>query len=172
MKFKIGEEVEVSIQDEGFENSYYEATIISKEKGSSKYQVRYKTLLNGDESGPMEEVVNADQLRPLPPQVPVIGFSLYEAADVYEHDGWWGGIIYGKFQSEYFLFHPATGEEKPYPFDKFRVHHEWRDDKWICHKAGIVSNPEEVKNKQEGTTSRVSKRRRIKSQADDDKTGE
>ncbi|CAI9112123.1 OLC1v1012506C1 [Oldenlandia corymbosa var. corymbosa] len=115
MKFRIGEEVEVSIEEEGFENSYYEATIISKEEGSSKYRVKYKTLLNDDESEPMEEVVKRDQLRPLPPDVPVIGFSLYEAAEVYENDGWWAGIIYGKFQSDYFLFHPSTGEEKPYP---------------------------------------------------------
>lgn len=135
MEFQPGDEVEVAVLGEGFENSYFEATVVSKVEGSSKYTVQYKTLLREDESGPLEEFAEADQLRPRPPKVPVSCFSLYELADVWENEGWWAGIIYGKFQSDYFLYHPATEEEKPYSLEQLRVHHEWRNGQWICHKA-------------------------------------
>lgn len=145
MEFQIGEEVEVKMIEEGFQGSYYAATVICK-KASHKYKVAYKTLLKDDKSGPLEEDVDANLLRPVPPQVIKNCYSLYELADVYEHGGWWAGIIWGKFASDYFVYFPTLGEEMPHSIEKLRVHQEWRDGEWTCPKrvkgffCGFYSN--------------------------------
>ncbi|KAL3509140.1 hypothetical protein ACH5RR_028541 [Cinchona calisaya] len=130
MEFQTGVEVEVKGVEEGFQGSFYAAKIISKE-GSSQYKVKFNTLLKEDLTDFLEEVVDANQLRPVPPQVPKKYFTLYEFADAYDNDGWWAGIICGKFRSDYFIYFPTTDEEKPYPFEKLRVHQGWLNGEWI-----------------------------------------
>ncbi|KAL3509142.1 hypothetical protein ACH5RR_028543 [Cinchona calisaya] len=121
--------------EEDFKGSFYAAKITSKD-GSSQFKVKYETILKEDESGPLEEVVNTNQLRPVPPQVPKNFFSLHELADAYDHDGWWAGIICGKFQSKYFMYFPTTGEEKSFPLEKLRIHQEWFNGEWTYPRRG------------------------------------
>lgn len=129
MDFQVGEQVEVIMQEEGFKGSYYTGTIVSKE-GTSQYKVEYKTLLKEDESGPLEEVINIDLLRPMQPSVPVIYFDLYQLVDAYENDGWWVGIICGKFQSNYFVYFPSIEKQGSFPLEKLRKHQEWHNREW------------------------------------------
>ncbi|KAI5654421.1 hypothetical protein M9H77_31608 [Catharanthus roseus] len=128
MEFQIGDKVEVIGNDKGFEGSYYTAKVISK-KNAYRYKVEYETLLNEDQFEPLKEVVNSNYLRPMPPNVPEICYSLDEWVDAYENDGWWFGLIDGKFGSDYFVYFPTTQEEKPFPLDKLRIHHEWSNSK-------------------------------------------
>ncbi|CAH1437061.1 unnamed protein product [Lactuca virosa] len=87
MAFQRGDRVEISSNEKGFEGSYYTANIIAR-LSKKEYIIQYRTLLKEDGFGPLREVVSADQIQPLPPQIPVTGFSLGDAVDAYEKDGW------------------------------------------------------------------------------------
>lgn len=122
VEYRVGQKIEVIGKEEGFEGSYYAAKVISKE-GANQYMVEYGTLLKEDESGPLQEVLVVDLLRPEPPNMANDAFSLEEVVDAYYNDGWWIGLIEGKFGSEYFVQFPhAGGEEVPFTIDKLRVH--------------------------------------------------
>ncbi|CDP15931.1 unnamed protein product [Coffea canephora] len=149
MGFERGEQVEVVMEDEGFKGSYYPAIIISK-KGTSRYKVEYTTLLKDDESGPLEAVIDVDQLRPVPPPMPVMDFDLHDLADAYEHDGWWGGIIYKKFELDYLVYFPTLGKALAYPSEKLRIHQEWANGRWTCTKSFQAGEEVEVMLKEEG----------------------
>ncbi|XP_071906221.1 uncharacterized protein [Coffea arabica] len=146
MGFERGEQVEVVMEDEGFKGSYYPAIIISK-KGTSRYKVEYTTLLKDDESGPLEAVIDVDQLRPVPPPMPVMDFDLHDLADAYEHDGWWGGIIYKKFELDYLVYFPTLGKALAYPSEKLRIHQEWANGRWTCTKSANKSFEEKQAKK-------------------------
>ncbi|KAK7857476.1 duf724 domain-containing protein 3 [Quercus suber] len=78
----------------GFVGSYYVATVITN-KGNHSYVVHYRNL-------PLTEIVAADELRPMPPKVSATRFSLYDAIDAYDNDGWWVGTISEKQGSNYY----------------------------------------------------------------------
>lgn len=142
MNFQTGEQVEVMLKEEDLEGgSYYVAKIISVES-PSQYKVEYKTLLNKDKSGPLEEAVGVDQLRPLPPQVPVSYFSLHDLVDAYDCDcdGWWTGIIHGRSKSDYIVYFLPSKAKALYPLKKLRVHQEWSNGQWIPSKTASSSN--------------------------------
>ncbi|XP_009614121.2 protein AGENET DOMAIN (AGD)-CONTAINING P1-like [Nicotiana tomentosiformis] len=113
-------------QEWTYKGSYYEATIVSR-IGTSRYKVRYKTLLTKDESELLEEIVTDSEVRPVPPHIakPEGGFRLYDGVDVFDNDGWWFGFIYRKTGSDYIVYFPTTNEELAYPHDVLRAHQEW-----------------------------------------------
>ncbi|PHT76810.1 hypothetical protein T459_20332 [Capsicum annuum] len=57
---------------------------------------QYKTLVKDDLSGPLEEVVNLPELRPVPPEIRVNEFNLCEQVDAFDNDGWWIGMVTAK----------------------------------------------------------------------------
>ncbi|KAM3232332.1 hypothetical protein BC332_16806 [Capsicum chinense] len=107
---------------------YYKATIVSS-TGANHYRVNYKTLLTDDKSAPLEEIVTAAEVRPVPPDQHEIisenNFRLYDMVDVYANDGWWFGFISGKAGQEYYVYFPTTGDNIAYPSQ------EWSNGKLI-----------------------------------------
>ncbi|XP_030928669.1 protein AGENET DOMAIN (AGD)-CONTAINING P1-like [Quercus lobata] len=120
---KRGDEVEVCSKQVGFVGSYYAATVITS-IGNHSYAVRYKNLVTEeDQSQPLTEIVAADELRPMPPKVSATGFSLDDAVDAYDNDGWWVGTISGKRGSDhYYVFFNTYGVEILYPLSRLRPH--------------------------------------------------
>ncbi|PWA67619.1 Agenet-like domain-containing protein [Artemisia annua] len=128
--FQRGDRVEILSDEEGFEGSYYPATIITW-LVDEDYIIRYKTLVNEGGFGHVREVVSADQIRPIPPNVVVEGFSVGDEVDAYDNDGWWFGKIIGKNESKYLVYFEASEEENAYPLSSLRVHQEWVDGGWV-----------------------------------------
>ena len=118
-----GDEVEVCSKQVGFVGSYYAATVITN-IGNHSYAVRYKNLVSKeDQSQSLTEIVVIDELRPMPPKVSATGFSLYDAIDAYDNDGWWVGTISGKRGSDhYYVFFNTYGVEILYPPSRLRPH--------------------------------------------------
>ncbi|OVA13635.1 Agenet-like domain [Macleaya cordata] len=133
-KFLPGDSVEVSSKEEGFLGSYYEATIIKPVVvgNKNKYLVEYKTLLTDDEKMFLRDIVDATEIRPSPPIIPVSEFHLFDQVDVFANDGWWVGRITGKKLSNYQVyFDRSTGETIGYRFSQLRIHQEWENGKWV-----------------------------------------
>ena len=86
--------------------------------------MRYKNLVSEeDQSQPLTEIVAADEPRPMPPKALATGFSLYDAVDAYDNNGWWVGTISGKRGSDhYYVFFNAYGVEILYPLSRLRPH--------------------------------------------------
>lgn len=103
MEYRVGQKIEVIGKDEGFEGSYYAAKVISKEGQANQYKVEYFTLLKEDESGPLQELLPADLIRPYPPDIQNDAFSLDEVVNAYFNDGWWIGLIEGTIYIYIFL---------------------------------------------------------------------
>ncbi|KAI8006259.1 Protein AGENET DOMAIN (AGD)-CONTAINING P1 [Camellia lanceoleosa] len=130
MRFRRGDRIEVASKEDGFVGSYYSATVIS-ELMKKHYMVQYKTLLKEDEAGPLREIVAADEVRPVPPEIPATGFGLYERVDAFDNDGWWVGKITGRLGPKYYVYFEKTGDEIAYPLAQLRIHQDWLNDKWV-----------------------------------------
>ncbi|KAI3747630.1 hypothetical protein L6452_10164 [Arctium lappa] len=133
MAFERGDRVEILSEEEGFVGSYYAANIITWLM-KKEYIVQYKTLLKDDGSGPLREVVSADQIQPVPPEIPVTGFSFGDVVDAYDKDGWWVGRISGRMGSNYFVYFANTKEEIAYPLCLLRIHQDWVAGAWLSSK--------------------------------------
>ena len=90
--------------------------------GNHSYAVRYKNLVSEeDQSQPLIEIFAAEELKPMPPKVSATGFSLYDAVDAYDNDGWWVGTISRKRGSDhYYVFFNTYGVEILYPLSRLR----------------------------------------------------
>ena len=61
----------------------------------------------------------------MPPKALATGFSLYDAVDAYDNNGWWVGTISGKRgYDHYYVFFNAYGVEILYPLSRLRPHRE------------------------------------------------
>ncbi|CAI9261057.1 unnamed protein product [Lactuca saligna] len=92
------------------------------------------TLLNDDGFAPLREIVTADQIRPLPPEVMATEFSLLDLVDAYDKDGWWVGKVIRKTGSNYLVYFEDSREEIVYPFKMLRIHQEWDGRVWVSSK--------------------------------------
>ncbi|GAB4859690.1 hypothetical protein Ancab_011169 [Ancistrocladus abbreviatus] len=140
MTFKRGELVEICGKDEGFEGSYYPATIISKVSTNS-FIVQYNTLLKDDESAPLREIIYATEIRPTPPDVDVTEFKVADQVEAWANDGWWLGKVkdrYGRGRAnlDYCVYFENSREEAWFHASELRVHQEWVNGKWVdcCKK--------------------------------------
>jgi len=136
--YKEGDKVEVSINEKGFRGSYFQGTIVSCLQ-NGQYKVRYKNLLEDDESGPLIEEISSRELRPLPPRVRnPPEFQPNQKVDVFDKDGWWLGEITGrkiqyakKDSKDYEVYFKSYKETTYYHCERIRVHHEWSNGEWI-----------------------------------------
>lgn len=130
MAYCMGEQVEVCSKKDGFLGSYYAATVVSQVDNNT-YAVKYKELLEDDESGQLVERVMKDEIRPVPPKITATAFAYLDEVDAYDNDGWWVGKITGKKGSVYYVYFETTGEEIAYPLSRLRVHLDCSNGKWV-----------------------------------------
>ncbi|XP_060188172.1 protein AGENET DOMAIN (AGD)-CONTAINING P1-like [Lycium barbarum] len=133
MGFCRGDLVEVASKEDGFLGSYYEAIVVCQPL-KKDYIVQYKTLLKDDYSGPLTEFVTLNELRPVPPEIPVSEFNLHDQVDAFDNDGWWVGKITGKIGATWFVYFETSEVECGYYIRDLRIHQDWIDGKWICSK--------------------------------------
>ncbi|KNA05814.1 hypothetical protein SOVF_186880 [Spinacia oleracea] len=139
-RFKSGDQVEVCCKDEGFNNSFYPATIIS-EINTNEYIVQYNTLLTADELHPHREFLSAVDLRPVPPAIAITKFDRKDEVDAYANDGWWRGKITKKLigrgrATRYYVTFQGNGdvEVSKYWSNELRIHQDWISGNWFSSK--------------------------------------
>ncbi|KAK6143838.1 hypothetical protein DH2020_024186 [Rehmannia glutinosa] len=136
--FKVGADVEISSDDEGFRGSFYEGTVVGPprkvRKSFGKVMVEYKTIME-DEAGkkPLREELELVQLRPPPPREDRRRFKFSEEVDAYYNDGWWEGTITEVVGEEdkYLVFFSGTREQIGVTASELRLHREWDYGKWV-----------------------------------------
>ena len=123
--------MEVCSKEDGFQGSYYRATIVEK-LDANTFQVMYKTLVEEDGTTQLTETVRVDEVRPVPAKLELKGgFRLYDKVDAFDNDGWWLGKITGKKGSTYYVYFDCFKVELPYDKTMLRVHQDWVNGQWL-----------------------------------------
>ncbi|XP_057952165.1 protein AGENET DOMAIN (AGD)-CONTAINING P1 [Malania oleifera] len=137
MEISAGKYVEVCGKEDGFLGSYFVAKVMRR-VGKKKLTVEYLTLLSDGEAGqPLREVVDAADVRPLPPQIPVMGFDVLDKVDAFDNDGWWVGRVTGRDFSTYSVYFDSSGDEIAYPISRLRLHQEWENGRWVPSQTKV-----------------------------------
>lgn len=132
--------MEVASTEEGFVDSYYEATVVAH-LPKNGYVVQYATLVTDDLSAPLEEATSDAEVRPRPPLIGECEYQTYDIVDAFDNDGWWVGLITGRTaEDKYTVFFETTREEIAYDKDLLRFHHDWTNGRWIRGKVGSWLN--------------------------------
>lgn len=120
-------------KEEGFEGSYYHAIVVT---GLDKddYIVQFTSLLRDDGSGPLRQVHNLAEIRPIPPEIPVSKLDLSARVDAYHAEGWWAGTVVGVRGLKYTVYFDESGEELSFALRSLRVHQDWVNGEWILGK--------------------------------------
>ncbi|KAJ4955669.1 hypothetical protein NE237_012452 [Protea cynaroides] len=139
-KFKKGTQVEISSDEEGFVGAWFVATYIKKV--GNKYLIEHKHFTTEeDETEFLKETVDAQHIRPLPPEIPVVSrFKRLEEVDVWHKDAWWVGAISKVLDNlKYIVYFRNTKEELEIEKSDLRLHQDWIDGKWIRASAALTS---------------------------------
>jgi hypothetical protein len=136
LNLKVGAEVEVSSDEEGFRGSWYIATVLDPfiSKKNRKARVEYRTLLTEDGSQQLKEEVDFSYVRPVPPKEVVKADSFVEGEIVgaYCRDGWWTGVVKKDLgNSKYRVFFENPPDVIEFDLKDLRLHLEWREGKWL-----------------------------------------
>ncbi|GKV18880.1 hypothetical protein SLEP1_g29205 [Rubroshorea leprosula] len=131
-EFGKGMHVEIRINEDGFQGSWFAATIV-KATRDDKFLVEYQSLRTENDSGFLKEEVDTQYMRPMPPALTVVdGFTQNEEVDALYNDGWWEGVItkilHGSRCRVYFKL---TDDEMVFHQSKLRPHQNWIDGEWI-----------------------------------------
>ncbi|KAH7653371.1 Agenet domain plant type domain-containing protein [Dioscorea alata] len=131
--FKVGEEVEVSCDDEGFHGAWYEATVARRLNGSRRLSIVYTSLLSDtDPSQRLQESVDLAHVRPRPPRLRKRAFEVFQLVEGYHRDGWWPGVVAGVRGKQCLVCFPSTKEELEFPASKIRPRLNWLKGRWIA----------------------------------------
>ncbi|KAH9304805.1 hypothetical protein KI387_009209 [Taxus chinensis] len=130
MSLRKGDPVEVCSEEEGFKGAWFPAAIVRK--AGAGFLVEFRDLVTDDEKSKLREKVDADQIRPQPPNLNKQHYMLHEKVDAYDQDGWWVGVIdnVGAHNS-YIVYFSETDERLEYNVSQLRLHLDWVDDKWL-----------------------------------------
>lgn len=141
MSFEKGHQVEICIKEDGFQGSYYSATIVGS-CGRNRYRVKYETLLNDKGTQPLVEVVATNDIRPQPPQDNETNQSFHplDVVDAYDRDGWWIGEIVGEEGANFVVYFKEYGTEISYPASSLRMHKEWINGEWVTSPPATRAN--------------------------------
>lgn len=128
--------VEVRSDEDGFEGSWYGATIIEK-TGRDKFLVEYLSLRAENVEKYLREEVNASHLRPHPLDTSVLdAYQKNARVDAFYNDGWWEGRVVKVLDgSRYRVYFHGTGDEMVFHQLDLRPHQDWIDGKWV-HCSG------------------------------------
>lgn len=135
MAFKHKDSVEICKKGEGFSGIYYNATLLAA-IGRNKYLVRYDTRFTDDGLRYLTEAVDADEVRPSPPQVSYTNFVVPDRVDAYVNLAWRVGTITRKVDPNYYVKLDCNGNEEHCAFYKVRLHLEWQNDRWFYPGTG------------------------------------
>ncbi|OMO86251.1 hypothetical protein CCACVL1_09691 [Corchorus capsularis] len=154
-----GSEVEISSNDPGFRGSWFTGTIIKRapqsarknsnsnsNSAANKFVVQYTHLFE-DEAGtmPLQETINAADLRPLAPRERARKFKFGEEVDAYHDDGWWEGVITKELENGKFdVYFKGSKEQLEFGEDQLRLHREWANGSW---DPPLEEEEQEVKGK-------------------------
>ncbi|XP_075664301.1 protein AGENET DOMAIN (AGD)-CONTAINING P1-like [Castanea sativa] len=131
MAFRILENVEICKKQEGFLGSYYSGKVLAA-VGINRYIVRYETRWTECKTRQLSEVVDADEVRPLPPTISCTDFSVSDKIDAYVNNAWWVAKVVQRLDDvRYFVRLDTNGTEFLVPSYKLRIHLDWQDGRWV-----------------------------------------
>lgn len=134
--FGKGALVEVRSDEDGFEGSWYGATIIEK-TGKNMFLVEYLSLRAESVEKYLREEVDAFHLRPHPlDNLALDAYHMNAKVDAFYNDGWWEGKVVKVLDgSRYRIYFHRTGDEMVFHHLDLRPHQDWVDGKWV-HCSG------------------------------------
>jgi len=105
--YPVGGGVEVTSFEDGLRGSWYKATVVAAAAECGTIRVRY--AVNGV-SGPEEEEVNTNRLRPLPPQIATAEIKSLLGKDdeleLFFSQGWWDVVVLEVKKATYLVVAP------------------------------------------------------------------
>lgn len=125
--------VEVMSEDDGFEGSWYSATILDK-VGPDKFLIKYQSLKADENSSkPLIEEAEADHLRPFPPEAFSIDrYEKHMKVDANFNDGWWEGeVVRVLDKMRYKVYFEGTDDDLVVHHTELRPHQDWLDGEWV-----------------------------------------
>ncbi|XP_043723591.1 protein AGENET DOMAIN (AGD)-CONTAINING P1-like isoform X2 [Telopea speciosissima] len=132
VKFEKGTEVEICSDEAGYVGAWFVATYVKKV--GNKYLIEHKHFFTDEtETEHHKEKVDAQHIRPLPPEIPVVNrFKRLEEVDAWYSDSWWVGAISKVLDnSKYLVYFRNTKEELEFEHSNLRHHQDWIDGQWI-----------------------------------------
>ncbi|KAE8710527.1 Peroxidase 31, putative isoform 1 [Hibiscus syriacus] len=134
-KYREGECVEVTSDEDGFEGAWFTGTIV-KAVGKHRYLVQYDCLRTDDDTDFLKEEFDALHIRPCPPEIFMAdAFQKLDEVDAFYLDGWWVGVISKVINSvsetKYEVYFKATQEEMKFKHAELRMHQDWINEKWV-----------------------------------------
>ncbi|CAN1281737.1 Protein AGENET DOMAIN (AGD)-CONTAINING P1 [Linum perenne] len=131
--YRIGMEVEAKSDEAGFRGAWFVGMIVGVLR-NDRFLVQYDNLVTDDETDYLKEEVNASDLRPRPPQVPIPNlYPLLEVVDAWFNDAWWVGHVVRVSKNEASFKYRVifwTKEELDFDHSQLRPHLEWVDGEW------------------------------------------
>ncbi|CAN6362857.1 unnamed protein product [Urochloa humidicola] len=145
--FPLGAAVEVRSDEDGFDGSFYEATIVGYHPSGLGYVIAYATLTRSRDGGsPLREHAAAADVRPRPPPAPPRAFAPHEMVEAFHNDGWWAGVVcaapptVGAPEAEsaeerprrvYKVCFPTSRELLEFEETALRPNRVFRGDRWV-----------------------------------------
>ncbi|CAN4106319.1 unnamed protein product [Withania somnifera] len=138
--FCVGAKVEVKSDEEGYQGSWYPATIV-RSLGNGKYLIRYQTLETDDGTDLLTEEADALYVRPSPPVIQQADlFRPLDEVDTWYNGGWWTGQVCKVLSgSNYTVYFRTANEILEFQHSDLRPHQNWLNGEWIGAKRGRLS---------------------------------
>ncbi|XP_038999207.1 protein AGENET DOMAIN (AGD)-CONTAINING P1-like isoform X2 [Hibiscus syriacus] len=140
-KYREGERVEVTSDEDGFEGAWFTGTIV-KALGKDRYLFQYDCLRTDDDTDFLKEKFDALHIRPCPPEIFMAdSFQKLDEVDAFYLDGWWVGVISKVLNSlsetNYEVYFKATQEEMKFKYSELRIHQDWINGKWVTASKAL-----------------------------------
>ncbi|RLM58957.1 uncharacterized protein C2845_PM18G09260 [Panicum miliaceum] len=149
-----GAEVEVRVDEPGFNGSWFEATVVgfAPARGArtpARYTVTYAHLLADDGGGVLAEHFAPTHVRPRPPPPDDSFPPRFRAGDIVEafhHDGWWSGLVVAAPDSPdpgdaVTVAFPITREVIRFPPRLVRPRRDYVGGAWVPSRAAMAVRP-------------------------------
>lgn len=134
-QYEKGALVEVRNEEKAYKDSWYCARILCL-LGDDKYIVEHLKFSRDDgESIPLRDVVEANNMRPVPPSElpPVVCYEPGVIVDAWFNKRWWIGRVSKVLGggSKYSVLIISTGEEPTILNFNLRPHKDWINGQWV-----------------------------------------
>ncbi|KFK37489.1 hypothetical protein AALP_AA4G264000 [Arabis alpina] len=158
LSLRIGSEIEVSSEEDGFEGAWFKAFLKDKPGKSARKKLRvvYKEL-EGDDAKLLTETVYRRVIRPKPPENLFSTTGEFEEGTVVEaaqRGGWWTNVFVKKLdQDKYLVYCESPPDLIQYKRKQLRLHFDWIKEKWVRpqikelgHSCGTMVEVKEKRN--------------------------